>query len=153
MCENTHISEGSFLIVVLSAASRSSLSGSRRPEVSPEGRLDWCEDDSSLFDSLNQDILNLGFTTQTLSRLETLTRQVNDVTALSERIPQAQQSCLSKGSTVLTAAAIICRGCSPTESDVRQIYDTDDLVGDGRIQERLVELDISSINQLKQTLR
>ena len=60
-------------------------------------------DDSSLFDSLNQDILNLGFTTQTLSRLETLTRQVNDVTALSERIPQAQQSGLSKGSTVLTA--------------------------------------------------
>lgn len=135
------------------AASRSSLSGSRRPEVSPEGRLDWCEDDSSLFDSLNQDILNLGFTTQTLSRLETLTRQVNDVTALSERIPQAQQSGLSKGSTVLTAAAIICRGCPPTESDVRQIYDTDDLVGDGRIQERLVELDISSISQLKQTLR
>lgn len=36
---------------------------------------------------------------------------------------------------------------------VRQIYDTDDLVGDGRIQERLVELDISSISQLKQTLR
>ena len=64
-------------------------------------------DDSSLFDSLNQDILNLGFTTQTLSRLETLTRQVNDGTALSERIPQAQQSGLSKGSTVLTAAAII----------------------------------------------
>lgn len=110
-------------------------------------------DDSSLFDSLNQDILNLGFTTQTLSRLETLTRQVNDVTALSERIPQAQQSGLSKGSTVLTAAAIICRGCHPTESDVRQIYDTDDLVGDGRIQERLVELDISSISQLNQTLR
>lgn len=107
-------------------------------------------DDSSLFDSLNQDILNLGFTTQTLSRLETLTRQVNDGTALSERIPQAQQSGLSKGSTVLTAAAIICRGCPPTESDVRQIYDTDDLVGDGRIQERLVELDISSISQLKQ---
>ena len=77
----------------------------------------------------------------------------NDGTALSERIPQAQQSGLSKGSTVLTAAAIICRGCPPTESDVRQIYDTDDLVGDGRIQERLVELDISSISQLKQTLR
>ena len=110
-------------------------------------------DDSSLFDSLNQDILNLGFTTQTLSRLETLTRQVNDGTALSERIPQAQQSGLSKGSTVLTAAAIICRGCPPTESDVRQIYDTDDLVGGGRIQERLVELDISSISQLNQTLR
>lgn len=110
-------------------------------------------DDSSLFDSLNQDILNLGFTTQTLSRLETLTRQVNDGTALSERIPQAQQSGLSKGFSVLTAAAIICRGCPPTESDVRQIYDTDDLVGDGRIQERLVELDISSISQSMQTLR
>ncbi len=95
--------------------------------------------DPSLFDSLNQDIWNLGFTTQTLSRLETLTRKVNDGTALFERIPQAQQSGLSKGSSVLTAAAIICRGCPPTESDVRQIYDTDDLVGDGRIQELLVE--------------
>ena len=96
-------------------------------------------DDSSLFDSLNQDIWNLGFTTQTLSRLEILTRKVNDGTALFERIPQAQQSGLSKGSSVLTAAAIICRGCPPTESDVRQIYDTDDLVGDGRLQECLVE--------------
>ncbi len=52
-------------------------------------------EDSSLFDSLNQDIWNLGFTMQTLSRLETLTRKVNDGTALFERIPQGQQSGLS----------------------------------------------------------
>lgn len=63
----------------------------------------------------------------TVSRKDDL---YNDGSALFERIPQAQQLGPSKGSSVLTAAAIICRGCPPTESDVRQIYDTDDLVGD-----------------------
>lgn len=121
------------------------------------------KNESSLFDSLNQDIWDFGFTTATLSRLEVLTQRVNDGTALFERIPQTQQSGLSKGSSVLTAAAIICRGCPETESDVRQIYDTDDLIGDGRIQELLVErwaringcwfdspeLYLSSISQVK----
>ena len=37
------------------------------------------------------------------------------------------------------AASIICRGCPRTESETRQIYDTDDLFGEGRIQEYLVE--------------
>lgn len=40
---------------------------------------------------------------------------------------------------VLCAASIICRGCPRTESETRQIYDTDDLFGEGRIQEYLVE--------------
>ena len=39
----------------------------------------------------------------------------------------------------MCAASIICRGCPRTESETRQIYDTDDLFGEGRIQEYLVE--------------
>ena len=48
----------------------------------------------------------------TVSRKDDL---YNDGSALFERIPQAQQLGPSKGSSVLTAAAIICRGCPPTE--------------------------------------
>ena len=88
---------------------------------------------------LNQTIWDSGFTTETLTALAQLTEEVNNGTTLFERIPQAQQPGLSKGSQVLTAAAIICRGCPGTESEVREIYRTDDLVGEGRIQERLVE--------------
>ena len=89
--------------------------------------------------SLNQRIWDEGFTVSILQDLEKIAKEVNDGTTLFERIPQAQQSGLSKGSEVLTAAGIICRGCPGTESETRQIYDTDDLIGDGRIQERLVE--------------
>ena len=89
--------------------------------------------------SLNQRIWDEGFTVSILRDLEKIAKEVNDGTTLFERIPQAQQSGLSKGSEVLTAAGIICRGCPGTESETRQIYDTDDLIGDGRIQERLVE--------------
>ena len=88
---------------------------------------------------LNQAIWNSGFTTETLTALARLTEEVNNGTTLFERIPQAQQPGLSKGSQVLTAAAIICRGCPGTESEVREIYRTDDLIGEGRIQERLIE--------------
>ena len=46
---------------------------------------------------------------------------------------------MSKGSALLCAAAIICRGCPGTESEAREIYRTDDLIGEGRVQEALVE--------------
>ena len=39
----------------------------------------------------------------------------------------------------MCAASIICRGCPRTESETRTLYDTDDLFGEARIQEHLVE--------------
>ncbi len=68
-----------------------------------------------------------------------LAKEVYNGTTLFERIPQAQHSGLSRGSEILCAAAIICRGCPGTESETREIYHTEDLVGDGRVQETLVE--------------
>ena len=91
-------------------------------------------------DELNQAIWDSGFTTQTLTALTILAQEVNHGTTLFERIPQAQQPGLSKGSSILTSAGLICRGCPGTESEVREIYHTDDLIGEGRIQERLVEV-------------
>jgi len=97
------------------------------------------ETSSRRLDELNQAIWNNGFTTETLTALGRITEEVNNGTTLFERIPQAQQPGLSKGTAVLTAAGLICRGCPGTESELREIYRTDDLVGEGRIQERLVE--------------
>ena len=94
---------------------------------------------SKKLDSLNQMIWDKGFTTETLSFLVNLTKEVYDGTTLFERIPQAQQPGLSRGSALLCAAAIVCRGCPGTESEAREIYRTDDLIGEGRIQEALVE--------------
>lgn len=90
-------------------------------------------------DGLNQEIWNNGFTTNTLSRLSAIAKEVYNGTTVFERIPQAQQPGLSKGSALLCAAAIICRGCPGTESEAREIYRTDDLIGEGRVQEALVE--------------
>ena len=89
--------------------------------------------------ALNQAIWNNGFTTETLTALAKIAEEVNHGTTLFERIPQAQQPGLSKGSAILTSAGLICRGCPGTESEIREIYHTDDLIGEGRIQERLVE--------------
>ena len=61
--------------------------------------------------------------------------------AVFERIPYAQQSGLSKGSEVLCASSIICRGCPRTESETRQIFDTSDLEGEGRIQ-RVIKMTV-----------
>lgn len=93
----------------------------------------------SKLNALNQRIWDDGFTTETLGKLSTLAKEVYNGTTLFERIPQAQQPGLSRGSTLLCAAAIICRGCPGTESENREIYRTADLIGDGRIQETLVE--------------
>ena len=68
-----------------------------------------------------------------------IAKEVYNGTTLFERIPQKQQSGLSRGSSLLCAAAIICRGCPGTESETREIYRTDDLLGEGRVQEALVE--------------
>ena len=94
---------------------------------------------SRKLDELNQAIWNNGFTTETLAALANITEEVNNGTTLFERIPQAQQPGLSKGTSNLTAAGLICRGCPGTESEIREIYRTDDLIGEGRIQEHLVE--------------
>ncbi len=90
-------------------------------------------------DSLNQKIWDNGFTTETLSSLSIIAKEVYNGTTVFERIPQAQQPGLSRGSSLLCSAAIICRGCPGTESEKREIYRTADLIGDGRIQETLVE--------------
>jgi len=98
------------------------------------------EESSRKLDALNQDIWETGFTTQTLTDLGKVVQEIHHDTTLFERIPQAQQPGLSKGSAILTSAGIICRGCPGTESEVRDIYHTDDLIGEGCIQERLVEI-------------
>lgn len=94
---------------------------------------------SRKLDTLNQKIWDLGFTTETLRELNQVAKEIYDGTTVFERIPQAQQPGLSRGSTLLCAAAVICRGCPETESEKREIYRTDDLVGEGRIQETLIE--------------
>ena len=95
--------------------------------------------DFERLNDINQRIWNNGFTEDNLKDLEIIAEDIENGTAVFERIPYAQQSGLSKGSKVLCAASIICRGCPRTESETRQIYDTDDLVGDARIQEYIVE--------------
>lgn len=106
----------------------------------PRDNFNYAEESSRKLDALNQDIWETGFTTQTLTDLGRIVQEVHHGTTLFERIPQAQQPGLSKGSSILTSAGIICRGCPRTESEVREIYHTDDLIGEGRIQERLVEI-------------
>ena len=89
---------------------------------------------------INQRIWEHGFTLSNINDLNTIAEDIKNGTAVFERIPYAQQSGLSKGSEVLCAASIICRGCPSTESETRQIFDTSDLEGEGRIQEHLVEI-------------
>ena len=95
--------------------------------------------DFERLNDINQNIWNDGFTEANLRKLETIAEDIRNGAAVFERIPYAQQSGLSKGSEVLCAASIICRGCPRTESEVREIYDADDLIGEGKIQEILVE--------------
>ena len=76
---------------------------------------------------------------ESLRDLNFLAEDIKNGAAVFERIPQAQQSGLSKGSEILCAAAIICRGCPRTESETRPIFDTDDLIGEASVQEFLVE--------------
>jgi len=90
-------------------------------------------------DDLNQKIWESGFDSIILSELDTVAKEINDGRTIFERIPQEQLSGLSARYGVLCQAAIICRGCPQTESESREIYRTDDLVGDGRIQELLIE--------------
>ena len=88
---------------------------------------------------INQRIWDNGFTASNIKELNLIAEDIKNGAAVFERIPHAQQSGLSKGSEVLCAASIICRGCPRTESETRQIFDTSDLEGEGRIQEHLVE--------------
>ena len=100
-----------------------------------------CTDMTDLerLNDINQRIWERGFEVSVLRDLNVLAKDIKNGAAVFERIPYAQQSGLSKGSEVLCAASIICRGCPRTESEARQIYDTDDLVGEAQIQEYLVE--------------
>ena len=88
---------------------------------------------------INQRIWEDGFTTSNINELNLIAEDIKNGAAVFERIPYAQQSGLSKGSEVLCAASIICRGCPRTESETRPIFDTCDLEGEGHIQEYLVE--------------
>ena len=76
---------------------------------------------------------------ETLGLIREKANEVYNGTTLLERIPQAQQPGLSRGSALLCAASIICRGCPGTESETREIYRTEDLLGEGLVQEKLVE--------------
>ena len=95
--------------------------------------------DFERLNDFNQRVWDNDFTEENLKDLEIIVEDIKNGAAVFERIPYAQQSGLSKGSEVLCAASIICRGCPRTESETRQIYDTDDLFGEGCIQEHLVE--------------
>lgn len=88
---------------------------------------------------MNQRIWEYGYTTETLSELTLIAKEIYNGTTVFERIPQAQQPGLSRGSSLLCEAAIICRGCPGTESEKREIYRTDDLIGEGHIQETFIE--------------
>ena len=94
---------------------------------------------NSRLNSLNRRIWEFGFDSITLSEIETVAKEINDGRTIFERIPQEQQSGLSARYGFLCQAAIICRGCPETESETREIYRTDDLVGDGKIQQTLIE--------------
>ena len=87
--------------------------------------------DFEKLNDINQRIWNNGFTDQNLKDLELISEDIKNGAAVFERIPYAQQSGLSKGSEVLCAASIICRGCPRTESETRPIFDTCDLEGRG----------------------
>ena len=87
--------------------------------------------DFERLNDINQRVWEQGFTANNLRDLETLSEDIKNGAAVFERIPYAQQSGLSKGSEVLCAASIICRGCPRTESETRQIFDTCDLEGWG----------------------
>lgn len=100
---------------------------------------DHISESTRKLDFLNQRIWNNGFTTETLHLLRQTATEVKNGTTVFERIPQKQQPGLSRGSQILCEATLICRGCPGTESETREIYRTEDLIGDGRIQETLVE--------------
>ena len=87
--------------------------------------------DFERLNDINQRVWEQGFTASNLRDLETLSKDIKNGAAVFERIPYAQQSGLSKGSEVLCAASIICRGCPRTESETRPIFDTCDLEGRG----------------------
>ncbi len=91
-------------------------------------------------DELNQYIWINGFDSIALTQLDKFANLVYNGTCIFERIPQAQQHGLSRGSSLLCEVAIVCRGCPETESEVREIYDTGDLIGESEFQERLIEL-------------
>ena len=88
---------------------------------------------------LNRRIWESGFDSLTLSELDAVAKEINDGRTIFERIPPEQQSGLSARYGFICQAAIICRGCPRTESETREIYRTDDLVGEGKIQQTLIE--------------
>ena len=108
--------------------------------------------DFERLNDINQRIWEQGFTLDNLRDLNFLAEDIKNGAAVFERIPQAQQSGLSKGSEILCAAAIICRGCPRTESETRPIFDTDDLIGEASIQEVLVERTTLTIFVLFKTM-
>ena len=66
-------------------------------------------------------------------------QEIYNGTTVLERIPQRVRQGLAAGSLALCAAEALCNGCPQTESESRPLYDTDDLKGEGLIQEQLVE--------------
>lgn len=75
--------------------------------------------DFERLNDINQRVWDNGFTEENLKDLEIIMEDIKNGAAVFERIPYAQQSGLSKGSEVLCAASIICRGCPRTESETR----------------------------------
>ena len=68
-----------------------------------------------------------------------IAKEIYNGTTILERIPQGVRQGLAAGSLKLCAAEALCNGCPATESESRPLYDTDDLKGEGLIQEQLVE--------------
>lgn len=106
--------------------------------LSAEYRKLLAQSDRKLND-LNRRICQYGFDSLTLQNIEEVAIDIDNGTTVFERIPQEQLSGLSARYGFLCQAAIICRGCPRTESESREIYCTDDLAGDGVIQQSLIE--------------
>ena len=97
------------------------------------------EESSSRIVDLYDKITSEGFTPEVVEEISQISKEIYYGTTVLERIPQRVRSGLAKGSLALCAAEAVCAGCPATESESREIYDTDDLREDGLIQTSLVE--------------
>lgn len=75
----------------------------------------------------------------TFRQIQKLSKEILYGETILERFPQRVMPGLAEGSQALCAAALVCGGCPETITESREIYDTEDLIGEGLIQEQMVE--------------
>lgn len=97
------------------------------------------EESRRRLDAIGKDIGEEGFSEKVISEIRNVVKEIVNGEILFERYPQSVLPGLRQGSEALVSAIVVCRGCPQTKSESRKIYDTDDLIGEGLIQENLVE--------------